>query len=610
MKNNKLENIGDILLVTVNAQIDGKVQLMSFQDELLNLTASRNVTRDYRTSVDGTFWTEWQTLSNDSLADSQAQVADCSLIIEVRYTRIGSDDTGTIDFIKIEFQGNVESKAFIAPTIEGSIFKDIINEPELKTLANNIFKKLYYRGILPQYITRAENSDLTEDKDFADLWSSVARFFGLFIRFFKRYENFNQDYSLLYEYLKQNGMYFDEGNITLEELQYLTSHFYDQIRQRGTNMIFKRKGDILPDGSVVPIDGEFIRLMRSNVYDELLYEVIPLDKMGWCVGQSSPLWRGTSRSERLNKTKEDTEDFQNLDDFVHNTSGTASIALEEVNNKKVVSMTVGADGIAALGRIDDSQDVSENVYVADSRLDYEITFAFYLENITGGEELSFGVEGFDALKNKLSDAFISLDGAEITELFFNKELTPASIKSGVWYFARGIIHAYSSVTVEGTKTNLGFGQDLTFNNSFVKYILPKIQLKGSTGSSVVYLWDYKIRPLIRGRNILPLRGGSEYSQSLGFIESSRIFYMYVRNNNKSLSEKELSDIINKYLLPFNLNNIFVYLGESSVDEKVVQKEPEPTPAEITIKPSSTIVFTHEGGQAQIQVTSPAPWTVD
>lgn len=559
MKNNKLLAIGDVLIVRVNSQISGGVRLSSYTDSLTGLTDERNVKREFRITSDDIFWTDWKNLTNQNLLESGESNADGSFIIEVRYTRTGSDDTGEIEFNSIDFSGDVEPKTFVAPTINESMFSDTINEPELKNLEKNIFKKLYYRGILPQYIIRAENSDLNEDKDFVDLWTSVAKFFGLFISFFKRYENFNNDYSLLYEYVKQNGLYFDESKVTLEELQYLSQHFYDQIRQRGTNMIFKRKGDILPDGSEVPIDGEFIRLMRSKIYDELKYEVIPLDKMGWCLGNSSPLYKGTSNSKFLNKTKEDTEDFKNLDNFVLNKSGNSSYTLSQYDGKNVLMLRANGGGVVGLGRIDEEQDVTENLYVADSKMDYEITFAFrIISNPSGNSHIKFGVEGFDSSKNKLNDAFVVPSGGSISEMFF--DTTTENKRRDCWYYARGIIHAYSTQTIEGNShTNLGYGNNLYFNSSFVRYILPKIQIEGDSDTQIA-IWNYKIRPLVRGTNILPLKDSPENAVSLGFIQSSRIFFLYVKNNNNSLSQQELDDIVNRYLLPFNLNTIFVYIN--------------------------------------------------
>ena len=85
--------------------------------------------------------------------------------------------------------------------------------------------------------------------------------------------------------------------------------------------------------------------------------------------------------------------------------------------------------------------------------------------------------------------------------------------------------------------------------------MPKILVKSSSSASVD-IWDYKIRPLIRGKNIVPLKGGdSENSFSLGFIQGSKIFHTYFRNNNNTRSQGEITDIIERYLYPFDAVDI-------------------------------------------------------
>lgn len=558
MKDNILNAIGDVMLIDVTPQITGKVLLTDFSDVVDGVTNTRTVQKEFRISLDGVFWNDWQELTAANLS-SEEYVVDSSLTIQLRYTRTGSDSTGVIEFKSIDFMGSREAIQFVAPTISSSIFADIIGTPEMKALEENIFKKLYYRGIVPNYIPRAENSDEKEDKDYIDLFFSVARFYSMFIRFFKRFENFQDDFDLMREQVRQYGIYFDEANITLEDLQYLAQNLYDQIRQRGTEMIFKRKGYLLPNGETLQIDGEFIRLVRSKVSDELLYENIPLEKVGWCMRQCSPMYRGTGMSKYLNKTKEDTEDFQNLNNFVLSKIGNSQYIISDTDDgKKVLSLKTFTGGVAqvGLGRINESNDVSDNLYVVDSRLDYEITFAFNIHNVND-LRIIFGVEGFDSMKNKLNDSFIIPNGDKISETFFIQNMN--IWRKGVWYFARGIIHSYSTVNTDDISTNLGIGNNLHFNNSFVKYILPKIQIISSM-NSIVDIWDYKIRPLVRGTNILPLKNGIQNSHSLGFIQSSCIFYAYVRNNNNSQSQDEITDIIKKYLLPFNVTDIFVFMS--------------------------------------------------
>lgn len=556
--NNSLNAIGDVLIVKVNSEIRGRITLSGYTETIIGETAERELRREFRISVtNGLFWTDWNVLTDFNLSEKQF-VAENLLLIEIRYTRIGTDETGVIEFKDIRFSGIREEISFEAPTISSSIFNNIIGSDCLSTIESNLFKKLYFRGILPNYIKRADNNDENEDRDFIDLFFPISRFFGMFICFFKRFENFKDDFALMREQVRQYGIYFDEANINLEELQFLAQNFYDEIRKRGTNMIFKRAGDVLPSGKTVVVNGEFIRLLRNKVSDELLYGSFPLDKSGWCLGKSSPLYKGTLQAEFLNKTKENSQDFQSLSNFVLNSQGTSSFSLKSFDNKNVLNLKV-TNGKAGLGRIDLIQDVSDSIYVADSRMDYEITFAFRIvSGISDNVKLLFGVEGFDIMKNRLNDAFITPNGDSISEIFFEKEL--ANMRTDCWYYARGIIHAYSTSNLEESKTNLGYGTNLYFNNSFVKYILPKIQLQSNGVSSEVNVWDYKIRPLVRGTNIVPLKDGTENSHSLGFIQSSRFFYTYVRNNNNNQSKNEITDIIEKYLYPFNSVNIFVFMS--------------------------------------------------
>lgn len=555
MADNIISNIGDVLIVRIEPKITGKIRFTGYTETIENETEERSLKREFRISQDGVFWTDWATLNIDNLS-SEEYFTDSYIQIEIRYTRTGTDESGDIVFKSIDFNGTRKSIQFDAPTLQSSIFGNIIGTNILAKLERNIFKKLYYRGILPDYIERAENSSYNEDKDFVDLFYSIARFFSILISFFRRWENFRNDEDLLREQVRGYGIYFNENDITLSELKYIAQNILSQAQQRGTEMIFKRKG-------VAPIDGEFIRLTRNRICDELLYEYIPIYKIGWCLGNSSPIYKGTAMAYNLNKTKENTKDFQSLSNFVLSKSGTGSYSLQNTDNKRVIrlSATSYGTGHSAIGRIDSNINVGDNIYSADSQLDYEITFAFKINSGTNLSKLTlnFGVEGFDINKEKLNDAFSTVDGFQVSENFFDQSMDIWKI--GQWYHARGIIHAYSSENVIGSKTNLGIGQDLVFNNSFVKYIIPKIEFYTKTAQNAsIDIYDYKIRPLIRGKNILPLKNGSIDSHGLGFIQGSKILYTYVRNNNNGQSEDEIIDIIERYLYPFNTVNMFTITG--------------------------------------------------
>lgn len=630
---NRIYNIGDTLVITVKPKQKGTAIITSFKDSFIGLAKEKKIHRDYRIIEDDMFYTDWVELTNDTINGKELKQNN---YIQVRYTRYGTDLSGYIEFQNIVFNGDFNPEVINSPILDNSIFADIAWSEETEALAKNLFKKLYYRGILPMYILRGDNRSVDEDNDFINLFYSVAKYFAIIIRFFKRFEKFYNDEELMLEWLRQNEIQFDESTIKLTQLQFLARHLYDEIRKRGTTMIFKRQGDVVNDKKI-EIDGEFIRLIRSKRSDELLYENIPFKKLGWCLGNSSPLYRGTVFSEKLNKTKESVEDFEDLNNFQTFSKGNSNLSIVQTDvkyitaivdsiyfdkvqrdlgllpeakrkepqvvyvvgnsnvldwrndnelamvrdnsfnwstvdsdlenetttiqaiesSKKVLLCKTSGNSACGLGRIDEDVEVSDRIYTADPNLDYEITFMFNPKLIGNAAKINFGVEAFDVMKNKLNDAFIMSNGEKVTEMFMDG-LPLSNFKKNQWYFVRGIIHAYSSSFVENAKLNCGFGNNLTFDNKFVKYILPKIYLS-SQNSSQMFLWNYKIRPLIRGTNILPLKSGFENSHSLGFIQSPQIFYAYLRNNNNSQSKSEITDIIERYLLPFNVTDILQFI---------------------------------------------------
>jgi len=434
-----------------------------------------------------------------------------------------------------------------------SIFKDILNDPLTEVISSNLLKKLYFRGIIPNYITRGDNRDEEEDSDYLALFYSVAKFFALIIRFSKRFENFNTDFELMKENVRQNNLFIDESNANLENLQYLSSHLYDEIRKRGTSLIFKGVGEPYGVSKVMPVDGEFRRLLNSKPNDELLNSKIPKTKMGWCVGNSSPMYRGVNGINSLNKTKENTKDFVDFNNYFISEVSYSNIIT--VDDRKVLLLSSNP-GSCGIGRSLDSDDASDHLMKASSSIDYEITFSFKLINASADSKLIFGVEGFDNLKNKLVDAFITPNGDAITDLFFETPLT--NFRNDVWYNVRGIIHCYSSENKDNYVNNLNIGNNLYFNNKFVKFIYPIIQMRSNDGGAVS-IWNYKVRPLVLGTNILPLKGGDTNAKSDGFVQSYNLFYIYAKNNNKGKTNEQITYLANKYLLPYNLNNITIYI---------------------------------------------------
>lgn len=594
---NVMAAVGDQLLVAITCDISGRVSLTEFVDDLTG-GAPTDVVRLFQVSADGIFWTEWVELTNEALKALDPITADGTMMVSIQYIRQGGD--APIEFKSVMFTGTVEPIQFVAPTIDESIFASVASSEQTKRIERNLFKKLYYRGVMAQYVTRGADRNYDEDRDYVSLFSTVGRFFAMMVSFAKRFENIYNDFDLLREYVRQIGLYFDEKSVTLEELQYLASHYYDEIRKRGTSMVFARKG------YGRPYNGEFVRLFGIEDSDELLTDNLPAAKMGWCLGQSSPMYRGVGDSNQLNKTRETSPDFESLDDFVT----TGNVAIEEIADQYIVGydrekktpvyknkVCLKITGSGGLGRGDNSTPVSDRIYNADCNLSYEVSFWMKTD---GKGTLNFGVEAFNNFKTALSTGFIRLDSAVVTN-YFAENVPLSAIKSNTWYHVRGIIHAYATkpVTVRTPGLNImpHLGTQLCYNNYGVEYILPKIQLGGDDATATLYIWNYKIRPLVYGRNILPLKETLRVdARSNGFIQSRQLFYIFLKNNNNTMSQAELERIVNRYLIPYGYQPVFVY-GTTPVNTST-------TPSEFTpymIVTPNTIIINSVGDKALVDL---------
>lgn len=484
-------------------------------------------------------------------------------VLQVKLIRKGIPTAYAIEFVSMNIGSTFIVDKKPTPTIDASMFSTINTQPETSVLENNLFKKLYFRGIIPNYIKRGANLSKSEDEDYISLFSTIARFFAIIIRFFKRWENVSNDEEMLKEILRNNGIQFDETKITLPELQSLTQNLYNEISKRGTKEILMHAGDIRPDGSVVDTDGEFIRLIRANEFTEILYETIPRQELGWCLGKSSPMYRGIP-NDCLNLDKMDYSDktthkfatAEDLDKIMKFGEVTLANDSDIEGNGKVAILHFPRAGFGRMGESDNPNDYLINV---DACMDYEIMFAFKIKEGEAGEgSITASVEGFTGDKIKLQDAFILPDKTTLTGSFFYSEgsVELSNFVNNQWYYVRLIIKAYSSESQGSYKLNIGSGNELHFNNAFVKYILPTIRVdRGS-----IRVCNYHIRPLVRGTNINRISNESfENCFSLGFLKANKFFHMYLRNKNKTISKEDVEDFINRYLLPYSSTNILTFI---------------------------------------------------
>ena len=427
-------------------------------------------------------------------------------------------------------------------------------------ICNNLLRKIYQSGILPEFIERGPGID---DTDFVSFWSAVCCFLAYVSAFTNEFDSILYKRKYLGEHLTQRGLFFESEEILFSEMQFLANNFYDEIRKRGTKLTYQKLGTELMDGSVTKIDGEWLRLINRNRYDEFLLDVVEKENHGWCLGKSSPFYNGNYKSEQINKTEENTADFVDLTLYDIQNSGSVSIVNDSGLNVAKLS------GIGLPASVGFGYDLWtppplvnwEDLIIVDKELDYEITFN--IKRKPGANAfVYFGVHGYNRNGSYKPLSFNDIQVGVTANYFFVDSFTDVTKIEDQWYSVRGIIYAAGSSTFTGkySRSNV-IGRNLYFNaNEDVDMVKPFIQI---SGSGDYHIHDFKMRPLIKGKTILGQKPGVKNPQ---FIQGDSIVMNWHRNNSDKFTDDQVRNRIQDNLLPYEQKLIPINLTRK-VDDK-------------------------------------------
>ena len=572
MENSKfLINPGDSLIIETRPNHNGNYLIQNPEFEFDGIISENSFVNIYfRKLSNGVIYSNWERIGTQTERIQSHQISynlSQGEILQIRLERSEYEEEGSIEFVKFYTEGSYTLISKETPTLDASMFSGVNSDKSIIDLENNLFKKLYFRGILPNYIQRGANRIMDEDRDFVALFSSIARFFALIIKFFKRWENVNNDEEMLKETLRNHGIQFDESNVNISDLKVLVNNTYNEFMKRGTKEILILKGESRADKTKAVTDGELIRLIRAKEYTEVLYENIPKENLGWCLGKSSPMYRGMNNENyALSKIGVNRKFFNSIEEVEECFSTFGNVVLGDERVNEGYPIRLGEN--SGIGRDNANADVDDKLIPIDAYLDYELTLGFRVIEDNDGKIMAY-VEGFNSNKIKLVDSFITPDkttvvmtvgdeGEEITcgNFFQNEDCPLNRFRMDTDYYVRFIIKAYASSPQNNYKLNIGYGNELHFNNSFIKYILPTIKV--TDGS--IDIFDIHLRPLVRGTNINPIIGKTvNNSFSLGFIQVSNFSHVYMRNRNTNMSENDVRDFADRYLLPYNATSIITFI---------------------------------------------------
>lgn len=550
---NTASEIGDVMIMVTDIPIRGIVSITGFTDSIVGETGSRFFDKQFRYSLDGGLnWNEegYQALTAPILAAVPIDPTyDC--IFEFRYERAGTDDTGLLEWNNTQLT-TTNNPIECGPAFQDSIFSFFFAScyhPDVINWCLNVTEKMYRPGILPVYVERGDNQNINQDdRDFIDLWRSVSCYFALLVGYARGFENFRYNQQLLVSFLRQRGVYVCD-NASITDLQYIQENYWDEMRHRGTILISKKKGELI-NGVAKPVAGELLRLICYNDdCDEFLFEISEFDTIGWVVDDWSPLYQGTTHRVQINKLYEKSIGVQDINNYpiINDTYVSqitdGSISLDVIEISAVPAGEVAGIGIAA-GAYD--EDFATNI---DPETPYELSFLVEVEDTGNGvppltvQGYTFTQPGTPVSLQDISDGLLPDSDVMLDKVVLNE---------GQYYKVSIIIYPYTqlySADDNQRLTNLNTGNNSRIKSDTVCKFIPYIILDNSAAglsSGDMRIYNLRFAP-----------ASTEYST--GFIETADFIQTWIKNNQGDLSQDDVTEIIDYYLIPYSSSSYNNYL---------------------------------------------------
>jgi hypothetical protein len=526
---NSVTEDGDVLIIKPETPIVGLLALTQFVDTTENESDTDYFLKQFRYSTNGGLtYSDWAELNLISIADVTITAYD-QFIIEYKYTRVGDTEDVDLTFNNILVSGEIEDLPY--PIYNESIFKQFfeVNDTNVFGWALNVLEKVYMKGmILPDYLKRQENEDNLDDEDFIVFWNSITHLFAIIVYYARQFEDFETNETLLTEFLNSKDLIFPYEESTAD-LLYLYQNYVAEYKKRGTLAIIDKKSD------GADIDGELLRLINYQEDEEFMFSLFRNYDNGWCIGKSSPTWRGTENITNLIKGYEYQNEVQDLSYYPLLNDSYISIV---DGNMQITGVPSGT-----FSGIDYDSDTSKMIIVDPSQ-DYEISFRISQSEDVG--DIVFGVRMYDKDDNSVYCTDIT-DGTSNSFFLYKKSLTLQNQE----YWIRGVLYN-SSQSIDSTSVlNTGDGNNLRMPSDAAKLVL-FLGMSSSSSTDALLINSVVIRP-------------RKLNFSRGQFGIHNLIYMIARNNNGKYTETKIESIIKEKLINYNSFLQVNWLGDN-VDE--------------------------------------------
>lgn len=345
------------------------------------------------------------------------------------------------------------------------------------------------------------------------------------------------------------------------------------------------------------INGELLRAICYQRCDEFILNFRKKEKIGFNIGGSSPLYRGTSDMEGMNKI---WARLLNEFDYLSYPLSDQNLITSELDNNEYAIKFSGQTSGVGFG-FDNSKGVQ--VYInenykqyainVDQSIDYELTLKFKVTN-KDTQRISIGFNAMDCngrinnLINPINKSVSTLciDSEELnledryyfirciiygrnkfavhtTSIAYKKDFVVRDINNNFYiskqYVPKGAYLLDVNDVVNPTywrelttneinflfKTNWGKGNNLQFTQG-VKKIMPYVSVEHDLVGDISYICNVQLKPV-----------ANRYSS--GFIQTNNWIDFFIKNRNQSYSINKLKELFRRYLLPydseFEFNNL-------------------------------------------------------
>lgn len=501
---NKKREESRIIYIKSNPVV-GLLALTGFVDDNNGPQGSADFIKTFRYTINGVIYSEWIPLTVQAITNIQVDPTDV-FVIELSYAK--DEPVGTsvldVDSATLTVTSQATDPKFY---FDNSLFKKYFDFNDVNVLNwyVNVLEKLWYENLIPNYMTK----DRMSPDDFLAFWGSVAKFFSYYVQYARTFATFYNNVDLIRDFLGQRGLNTSPED-TLQELQYMLKTYHNQLAQRGTINIVND----VADGAEV--NGELKRLIFYKAVDEFIFCYYKPENFGWCLGHSSPLYKGMRVNDNINKApwSKGYTSMQNAASFV-----TGGSIITDVGNY--------------IARINNGSLSAPNIKV-DPNMDYEISFQIKLGS---SSRLNFSVTGKD-----INGSSVALkarkNNTTVTSFFTNAPLS----RSDKYVMVRVYLYNKNRGVFADDATSIKQGSNIIMPSTLQSVSLTV----GTTGTADIF--DFKITPL-----------QTDYSR--GFLQSNNFISTWLKNRNSIYTTLQLEAYIMKYLIPYNCHIKVTNIGD-------------------------------------------------